>query len=523
MVARALEPLKQPRIQFRGPIYTEFLRPLQEYRWAAFSAPEVMIEGGTGTGKTLGLGCYLRNCLRMFPRSHWLVIRKYKADLPGSWMQTWEDEVLDPTDPWDDYMLQGPSRENRGTYVYPNGATVWLRGMDQWSRVKSMAFDGVWAVEGTELKEEHAQGLQSRLRPRRGVWVPFRQLLYDVNPGPPDHWLNQRCIRGVCRRITTTIKHNPGYWDIRTNRPTEDGREYIERMLSQLDGHNLQRLWFCKWAAATGMILTRYAPATHTFSGYIESRDGALDELVLNAPHPVLQPRIKIGWYLASMDWGRRHAGTLQLWAIDTNGRQYLIEEFYHSERNIFWWGEIAADVARRYGAGKPGVTLKAIVCDNAWPDNISYINDLLSKNLGADAACAIPCKKAARGDDWSNLEVLRAGFEGEIFGVPDIYISTRSLQHAPDYALPHKRLLDEIPAYCYARHDDSRSTGRIKDEPDQSCVDDGLDATTYARVYVIGGRRNFTPRITDWQAWNPRAADLVNKKLGRRTFPGVN
>lgn len=506
-----------PRMVYRGGIYEHFHKPLQERRWEG-AATEVMVEGGTGTGKGVSLGTYYRNKLRMFPGMHLLVVRRFKADLPASWMQTWEDEVLDPSDPWDAYMLDGPGRSNRTSYEYPNGSVVWVRGMDQWSRFKSSAFDDVWANEGTELKEEHIEGLHTRIRPRRGVRVPRRQLVYDVNPEHPGHWANQRALRGVSQRVTTTIRDNPGYWDTKNDCPTEEGREYIERLLKGLEGHNLQRAWFCRWVAATGVILSSFTNDTHTFSGRIVSRQYGLDELHIDQPHPLLPPVVNIGWYVASIDWGRRHAGTLQVWAVDEEGRQFLVEEYYHSERGLLWWAQIAADVVRRFGTG-PGCTLKAIVADNAEPNYIELMNDALFDLVGPHSRVVEKCKKATRGDSMSNMEILRSSFEGDH---PRIFMSRTALQHAPDMRLPVRRLVEEIPGWVYAEYNESRARGRPKDMPDEGCTDDGLDAATYASVYIFGGRRDFTPSLGGVQPVHHASAARFESQAGWKPWERI-
>lgn len=523
MVARSELRVPAPKTFFRGPIYEDIIRPLQEERWDDVPR-EALIEGGTGVGKSFMLSHAMRRDMRMNPGVHWLIIRRFRADLPGSWMQTWEDEVLDPTDSWDAAMLDGPQRTTRTTYEYPNGSVAWIRGMNQWPRVKSMAFDRIWGVEATELREEHAEGLTTRVRARKGISVPCRWIWWDVNPGPPGHWLNRRALAGVCKRLTVRMIHNPGYWDAQRKCPTPEGLEYIQRMLGGgIRGHNLRRLWHCEWAAATGLILDTYADSTHCFDGDIVTHDEGLHELHVGEGHPTLPSKVKIGWYLASMDWGRRDAATLQVWAIDTEGRQYLIEEYYHSKRTVYWWSNIAADVARRYKAGQRGVTLKAIVCDNAWPDNITTFNRELEAQVGPVAACAIECKKATKGDDWSNLDVLISAFEGRNQR-PEIYFSRRSLQHQPDQELKTQRISQEVPGWVYAEYDEERMRSRPKDEPDARCANHGLDAATYARVYIMGGRRDFTPNYRDWNEWNPRRAELITKQVGwRHTLGDTN
>src|SRR5690606_17610884 len=74
------------------------------------------------------------------------------------------------------------------------------------------------------------------------------------------HWLNVRCNTGQTRRITSTHRDNPAYWDWRRNDWTEAGRQYIEVILGSLTGVQRKRLLEGVWAAAEGIVYPEFVP-----------------------------------------------------------------------------------------------------------------------------------------------------------------------------------------------------------------------------------------------------------------------
>ena len=475
------------KLRFQGPVMDQLIRPFMLGEYHKLPA-EAMVEGPTGTGKSVGLAALVRMYMRRVPGANLVVIRNNRVDLESSFMQMWEEEVLEPNDPWDRFMLaphgQKPAFASLRFYHYPNGSKIWLRGINQLERFKSMAFDLIWFMEMTEVDEEHVEGLKTRQRKRANSNAPWRGVIGDVNPEYPQHWANKRAIRGVSTRITTTLRDNPGYYDIQKGEYTKAGAEYRATLIAALSGHRAQRYLHGEWVSASGQILP-YDESRHMFHGRVDKRPGRRDRIIIDGlAHPILGNYVEIAGYGASYDWGQRAAGTLQVWAVDLEGRQYLVEEVYHTGKDLYWWGEWAIDLRKKYD-------LPFIVCDSAAQDTIDHFNRVLGEIGGHKARIAIPCKKRHGNRQESNLEVLVSAFADAADGRPSIYIRKNALAHAPDVHLDKKaRSLDEeVPAYIYAEKKVG-SKGRAEERADPVCEDHGLDAACYFRVHMLGGRR---------------------------------
>ena len=79
--------------------------------------------------------------------------------------------------------------------------------------------------------------------------------------------------------------------------------------------------------------------------------------------------------YYVGVDWGYEHTGTLIVFADDSQGNTYLIEEHAHKHRFIDYWVGLAHDVQKKYGSTIP------FWCDSARPDNL---NEFLTHGIRA-------------------------------------------------------------------------------------------------------------------------------------------
>lgn len=480
-----------PRKKFQGPLYDRLLKPYTEKRWDEIDE-EYLVEGPTGTGKSVGIAHLYYHMLREFPGCQLLVIRYVKADLGASFMHMWENQVLNWNDPWDRWMMTNgnpsgrvPGHRSREVYSYPNGSNLWCRGMDQWARFKSMEFDGVWPMEMTEFAEEDIEGLHTRIREHGGVPFGPRILIGDVNPEYPQHWANQRAMPdGPSTRIKTTLRDNPGYFNRLAGKFTRAGREYLGRLEKQIrDPARRMRYIQGIWTAATGQILN-WDEERHMFDARLEMNPRRPARLVMDKTHPVLGDEVELVGFGASYDWASAHAGTLQVWGTDKVGRQYLVEEVYHSKKPVQWWANWAVKLWKKY-------QLQFIVCDSAKVGGpIDTFNERLVQEGGGKARIAIQCNKRSGNRQESNMELLQDLFCDQADGAPGVFLKRNALAHAPDQDLTAKCFADEIPAYVYQEYDPGRHRGRPEDRPDRKCVDDGLDACTYFRVHMLGGRK---------------------------------
>lgn len=213
------------------------------YELICCRAPEILIEGPAGTGKTRAVLQKLHWVCEKYPLARILILRDYRIALNETVLVTYESKVLPENHP---AKMAGGSRGHRQRYDYPNGSEIVLGGLDQPERYMSGEYDIIYLAEGTDVKEEGKYEMAlTRLRNGR---VPYQQAIVDCNPVGPGHWLNQRPDRQrdndapVMVRLLSRHTDNPRITD-----------EYLS-VLRSLSGVRRQRLFEGKWVAAEGLI-----------------------------------------------------------------------------------------------------------------------------------------------------------------------------------------------------------------------------------------------------------------------------
>jgi phage terminase large subunit len=298
-------------------------------------APEVLISGPAGTGKSLACLWKLHQCAGEVAGLRALILRKTRESLTDSALVTFERDVLPEGCP----MLAGARRDSRKRYAYPNGSEIVVAGFRQSSRdvsakVMSTDWDLIFVQESIELGEEEWERLTTRLRNGK---LPYQQLIGDTNPDKPSHWLKKRCDSGKTLLLESRHEDNPRLWDAPAQCWTPEGEAYIAK-LDALSGPRKERLRFGRWTQAEGLVYSDWDPAVHV----VERRE-----------IPVTWPR-----YLA-VDFGYTSAFICQWWAEDNDGRLWLYREIVHTHR-------LVEDHARQIlalSAGEP--TPVALICDH--------------------------------------------------------------------------------------------------------------------------------------------------------------
>lgn len=310
--------------------------------------PEIVVSGPAGTGKSVSILHLLHRTAEAFPRSRQLILRKTRASLTESGLDSFEDDVLPVNHPVL-YTKVGSRilKRNRSSYDYPNGATIVVGGMDEAERLFSSKYDRIYWQEVTEGQEEEWVSLRRALRNFAG---PPQQLVSDCNPKSPLHWVAQRSKAGHLRMMETTHKDNPAYWDEDRQDWTEKGRAYMDN-LSGMTGVLRDRLYLGLWVAAEGAIYTmfkRSGPASNIVPRFTPPRDW----------HVVL-----------SIDFGFTHPLSAGVWVIDPDGRMFLEHEIHMAGRTL---DEHAPTIkAMLRGRGYSGVA------DSAEPESIERLRGL--------------------------------------------------------------------------------------------------------------------------------------------------
>lgn len=216
---------------------------------------ELLIVGAAGTGKTWGILMLLhllslrRSGLRV------LICRKTREALSESVLVTYEQEILPLTGHRS--ISLGPKRRIRQAYNYPNGTEWIVGGLDRPSKILSTSYDIAFVNEAIELGEEDWETIQSRIgRPDRSH--ELNCLIGDTNPGPPSHWLKQRCEQGRTLEWVSRHRDNPAMW--RAGSWTPGGESYIAS-LKLLTGTRRKRLLEGVWAAGESQWFNRFDDA----------------------------------------------------------------------------------------------------------------------------------------------------------------------------------------------------------------------------------------------------------------------
>lgn len=315
-------------------------------------APEVLLSGPAGTGKSRACLEKAYACCLRWPGARGLIVRKTRASLTQSGLVTWEEKVLPEGSP----VAAGVRRDFRQSYRFPNGAEVVVGGMDNATRVMSTEYDWVYVQEATELEEAEWEALISRLR--NGV-MPFQQLMADCNPDAATHWLNQRCLAGSALQLESRHEDNPVLWDRAAGAWTAFGAQYIAN-LDRLTGARLQRLRYGRWAGAEGVVYEEWDPLVH---------------VVKRRPVPHAWRRL---W---AVDFGYTHPFVWQNWAVDGDGRMLLTQEIYAT-------GRLVEDLAKEILAATQGQPRpEVVVCDHDAEDRATLERHLCLPTRGAQKA----------------------------------------------------------------------------------------------------------------------------------------
>src|SRR5262249_8274166 len=91
-------------------------------------APEVLLSGPAGTGKSLACLAKMHALAQAHPGFRGLIVRKTRESLTESTLVTFERDVLLPC-PRYSYLAGGANRQTRHAYRYPNGSEIIISGL----------------------------------------------------------------------------------------------------------------------------------------------------------------------------------------------------------------------------------------------------------------------------------------------------------------------------------------------------------------------------------------------------------
>lgn len=299
------------------------------------TAREWIISGPYETGKTWAALWRLDTEARRWPGSQWALVRKVRADMDGSVLVTWKRIIA----------VRGGAvafgGERPQWYDYPNGARVWVGGLDRPEKTLSGERDGIYVNQAEELEEHDWETVGTRTT-GRGAVTDTPMLFGDCNPGPADHWIVRRRDSGALRLLESRHEDNPSLFDAAGQRTVQGERTMA--ILDALTGVRYLRGRLGQWVGAEGMY----------FAQLSEER------------HLVNYPRVPTGWAVwGALDYGWAHPLAFGLFARDSTGRVCLMGAHHVSRWYIPQHVDAMDGLLAQLGVRKAG--LKVVAGHDCW------------------------------------------------------------------------------------------------------------------------------------------------------------
>jgi PBSX family phage terminase large subunit len=411
---------------------------------------EVLLAGPAGTGKSYVLLLKMHLLMLANPGARGLMVRKTHRSLAATGLVTYREHVAKEAIAAGICRWYGGSGERPAQYVYENGSSIIVGGMDNPEKIMSMELDFAYVQEATELTPEDWEKITTRLR--NGV-ASYQSMFADCNPQQPSHWLKKRADDGRVTMLHSRHEDNPRLFD-GANVITEYGAAYMAK-LDALSGVRKERLRYGRWAAAEGLIYDGWDPRVHLSD----------------------RKKLPADWRRVwSVDFGFRHPFVWQQWAIDEDGRLWLELEIHSTER-------IVEDHAKSI---LEAVTIKSGKNAGQW--KYPRPSAILCDHDAEDRATLERYLEMATQPAWKTvsdgIQAMAARLRVQADGRPRMYVLRDSLVERDPLRLDSGQPLcfaEEIEGYVW----EPAASGRIEKDRPVKERDDAMDCARYVVAWA--------------------------------------
>lgn len=192
---------------------------------------------------------------------------------------------------------------------------------------------GAYVNEATLGVEPVFQEIQQRCS------IDGARIIVDTNPDNPEHWFKKDYLDNNKKKARMIQFH----FTIDDN--THLSQRYIEGIKARTPtGMYYDRAILGLWVTGEGAV----------YKDFDERK-------MMTAKLPPMKN------YVAGVDWGYQHFGSIVVFGIDDNDKWYLVEEHTEQYKEIDYWTDVAHKLQKEYGRGMP------FYCDTARTEFIDH------------------------------------------------------------------------------------------------------------------------------------------------------
>lgn len=234
-----------------------------------------------------------------------------------------------------------------------------------WKKARGFTAAGAFLNEGTALHDTFVKEVISRCS------YPGARIFIDTNPENPMHSVKTDYIDKSGERLESgRLNIKSFHFTLFDNDHLDP--EYIESIVASTpSGMFTERDIYGRWVAPEGIVYKDFDEKKH----YITS-----EEL----------KKVKIVKYLAAVDWGYEHFGSIVVLGKDDRNNWYLVEEHAKQHEEIDYWVKVANDIKNRYGNIN-------FYCDGARPEHVKRFKRERIRAENADKAVISGIEEVAK------------------------------------------------------------------------------------------------------------------------------
>lgn len=314
------------------------------------------LHGAKRTGKTvINNDIFLRELIRVRKIADNLKIKEPMYILAGVSSKTIQNNVLQEI--YNRYQLDIKfDKHNSFTLFGVKVVQAFTGTIGGLGGIRGMTAFGAYVNEASLANEKVFKEIISRCS------GDGARIVFDTNPDNPEHWLKKEYIDSKSENIISY------HFELDDN--TFLSPRYIQNIKeSTPSGMFYDRDIRGLWVTGEGVVYSDFDSNKH----FINDVDN-----------------IEFETYIAGVDWGYSHFGSIVVFGIDKKNNWYLLEEHAKQFKEIDYWADVALDIKARYGNIN-------FYCDSARPEHVERFRRERIRAINADKSVLSGIEEVAR------------------------------------------------------------------------------------------------------------------------------